>query len=141
MIPALAFLMPLILGFFFAGALWAADVPSLAGITVEDKHPNGCVDCHVKVDDEKDYRLPAELKHVEKHPQIEKIVKIVPNDCLKCHKEGTKPGDFNSVIHKIHFSNPQENHFVLHYNGDCLNCHKLDMNTFKMGVKSGPANW
>jgi len=134
-------LMPFVMVILFAGALWAADITPLAGITVDDQHPNGCVDCHVKVNDEKDYRIPAELKHVEKHPPIEKIVKIVPNDCLKCHKEGTKPGAFNQVIHKVHFSNPKENHFVAHYNGDCLNCHTLNMNTYKMSVKSGPANW
>lgn len=140
-ILASVLVMPFVMGILFTGALWAADITPLAGITADDQHPNGCVDCHVKVSDEKDYRMPAELKNIEKHPPVEKLVKVVPNDCLKCHKEGAKAGAFNQVIHEVHFSNPKENHFVSNYKGDCLNCHTLDMNTYKMSVKSGPANW
>jgi hypothetical protein len=125
----------------FATSLWGSEPNKLSGITVKDEHPQGCVDCHVKVSDDKDYRLPAELAKVEKHPPIEKIVKVVPVDCLKCHKEGSKGGPLNLITHKKHYQNPSENHFISNYNGDCLNCHILDMSTFKMGVKSGPANW
>jgi len=130
-----------LVGVFLASNLMGSDVPKLSGVTVKDEHPNGCVDCHVKVSDEKDYRMPAEIAHVENHPPIDKVVKIVPKDCGMCHKPDAKAGALNLVTHKFHYQNPSENHFISNYNGDCLNCHSLDMNTFKMGVKSGPANW
>ncbi len=122
--------------------LLAEDLPALQGITVKDEHPNGCIDCHVKVDEERDYRLNIEVKKFEKkHPPIDKMVKKVPDDCLKCHKEGSKSGALGEKVHKDHFSNPKENVFVANYNGDCLNCHTLDLNTGVMSFKSGAANW
>jgi hypothetical protein len=127
--------------FFFVTNVWGGEVTPLSGITVPDEYPNGCVSCHVKVSDDKDLRLIAVLKKVEKHPAIEKMVKTVPSDCLKCHKEGSKAGLFNLITHKNHFSNPQENAFVSNYKGNCLACHTLDKNTFIMSIKSGPANW
>ena len=129
------------MGTYLVNMVWGADVTPLAGITAKDEHPNGCVDCHVKVSDERDYRLNIELAHLEKHPKIDQIVKVAPADCLKCHKEGAKAGPLNLITHRSHYENPTENHFVSSYKGDCLNCHSLDMNTFKMGMKSGPANW
>jgi hypothetical protein len=126
---------------FFVTNVRGGEVTPLSGITVADEYPNGCVSCHVKVSDDKDLRLIAVLKKVEKHPAIEKMVKTVPSDCLKCHKEGSKAGLFNLITHKNHFSNPQENAFVSNYKGNCLACHTLDKNTFVMSVKSGPSNW
>jgi hypothetical protein len=128
-------------GMLLATNLMGADVPKLSGITVKDERPNGCVDCHVKVSDEKDDRMPAELAHFEKHPPIDKVVKVVPKDCGMCHKPDAKAGALSQLTHKNHFQKPSENTFVTNHNGDCLSCHSLDMNTFKMGVKSGPANW
>jgi nitrate reductase cytochrome c-type subunit len=93
------------------------------------------------VDAERENLLTLEMEQLAKHPKVDKVVKVVPNDCLKCHKEGTKSGSLSDLTHKNHFGNPAENYFVTTYKGDCLNCHTLDMNTFKMGIKSGPANW
>ena len=43
--------------FILAGSVLVADdIAALPGVTVDDDHPNGCVDCHVKVDEERDYR-------------------------------------------------------------------------------------
>jgi hypothetical protein len=135
-VPLLLLLFIMVTSFIAVTLALGADLPKLAGITVKDVRPNGCVDCHVK-----DTSMPAKLKNVEKHPPVEKIVKVVPDGCNMCHKEGSKTGSLNMVTHKQHFSNPNTNEFITNYKGDCLSCHVLDMNTFEMKVKSGPANW
>ncbi len=121
---------------FIITSVWGADVPQLAGITTKDQRPNGCVDCH-----KGDISIPAVTNKIENHPPVDKITKTVPDDCFMCHKEDTKVGVLNVATHKQHFSNPEKNEFITKYKGDCLNCHTLDMNTFNMGIKSGPANW
>jgi hypothetical protein len=83
----------------------------------------------------------AELAKINGHPKIDKIVKVVPKDCLICHKGGPKPPSFNQAMHKVHFEKPAENPFVTEYKGACLNCHSLDFDTGEMSVKSGPKNW
>jgi hypothetical protein len=128
--------------FTLAGSMLVAeDIAALPGVTVDDEHPNGCVDCHVKVDDEKDYRLNVEVKKVAKHPPIDKMVKNNPDDCMKCHKEGSKAGGMSEVSHKVHFSKGKDSVFVAHYGGQCLHCHSIDLGTGVIGVKSGPSNW
>jgi hypothetical protein len=115
--------------------------PFLPGITVADEHPNGCVDCHKNQGAGKDYRLNVSLAQIQGHPKIDAIVKTLPDSCLICHKEGGKAGALNIVLHKAHYEKGAENHFVQFYQGACLNCHKLDVATGKMTVKSGPKNW
>ena len=58
---------------------------SLPGVTVTDKHPNGCVDCH-KASGNKDYRLKMGLAEIAGHSEMDTIVKNLPRDCMKCHK-------------------------------------------------------
>ncbi len=113
----------------------------LPGVTVKDEHPNGCIDCHSLAGEGKDYRLNVSLTQVEKHPDITKIVKQLPGDCLMCHNEGSKSGSLNNIAHKYHYRNPGENHFVSSYQGACLNCHTLDSDSGEMKVKSGAKNW
>lgn len=118
-----------------------APTPLLPGITAKDEHPNGCVDCHIKIDETKDYRLVNLPKTVKGHPDISKIVKKLPEGCELCHNGKSKAPDLPLVLHKIHFKGGAENHFVAFYQGQCLNCHQLNMETGAMTVKSGPANW
>ena len=128
--------------FTLAGSLLMADdIPSLPGITVNDEYPKGCVDCHTKVGANNEDLLNVEVKKVAKHPPIDKIVKIVPDDCMKCHKAGSKAGALSGVAHKVHFSKGKDSVFVTHYGGLCLNCHSIDLGTGVISVKSGPANW
>ena len=97
-----------------AGALaltWADTDVQLAGITIEDTHPNGCVDCHAKT------------------------------DCVICHKPKMPAGDLNNITHSSHYDNPDENHFIEYYNGDCLSCHSLNTATGVMTMKTGAKNW
>jgi len=118
-----------------------APTPLLPGITAKDEHPNGCVDCHVKVNDKQDYRLVNLPTLVKGHPDISKIVKTLPNGCELCHNGKGKAPKLSNVLHEVHFKGGAENHFVAFYQGQCLNCHQLNVSTGDMTVKSGPANW
>ncbi len=119
----------------------ANTAPFLPGITAKDEHPNGCVSCHVNAGADKDYRLTVELAGVKNHPKIDKLVNVVPGDCLKCHKEGAKAGALGFVAHRNHYRNPKENVFIKVYQGACLNCHTVNPETGVVSVKSGPKNW
>ena len=126
-----------------AGALalsWADTDVELPGITIEDAHPQGCVDCHVDAE-ENDYRLNVGLKGIEGHPDITNIVKNVPQDCTMCHKASVPAGALAEAVHKAHFADPDENHFIAYYKGQCLECHALNTSTGVMSNKSGPKNW
>ncbi len=118
--------------------LSAQAIAKLPGITTEDQHPQGCVDCHTQ-SSSGDHRLNVALKEVSGHPAIDSIVNTVPNDCMMCH--GSYAAKLNTITHTAHYKNPEENHFVGYYAGQCLECHSLDLSTGTMSVKSGPKNW
>ena len=120
--------------------LTADDLVQLPGVNAEDQHANGCVDCHT-VNGDNDYRLNVSLKEVDGHPPIDMMVKTVPTDCMTCHKAGAYAGALSTITHKSHFANPGENHFISYYQGQCLECHSLNLTTGAMTVKSGPKNW
>lgn len=120
-----------------AGIVYGADntKPAIPGITVADDHPNGCVDCHKKVSDTKDYSLPAEIKAMAKdgkHPDVASMVKG-PADCLKCHGEKAKL-PLGKILHEAHLTG-DDNHFITNYGGQCMYCHSLDKASGKMAVK------
>ena len=123
--------------------LMAATAPLvlLPGITSKDENPNGCVDCHKILANKQDYRLTISLAQVKGHPDITKIVKKVPSDCAMCHKAGSNAPALNTLVHKVHYSQPLENPFIATYKGSCLNCHSLDAASGEMKVKSGQSNW
>ena len=129
----------LMAGFLALGLVAMADSPFLPGLTVDDDHPNGCVDCH-KVDGDDDDRLNTKLT-AKGHVDISMIVRTVPNDCYMCHKEGAAAGPLSLETHTAHYSNPAENQFIEFYQGACLQCHSLDTQAGVMSVKSGPKNW
>ena len=116
------------------------NTPVLPGITVSDEHPNGCVDCHADAGGGNDYRMNVELAKVDGHPNVDAIVKTLPNDCTMCHKAGAA-GPLQLIAHKLHYQNSNDNVFVNDYGGSCLQCHFLDTNTGTMTMKSGPKNW
>jgi hypothetical protein len=118
-----------------------ATTPLLPGITAKDEHPNGCVDCHIKVNNKQDFRLVNLPTLVKGHPDISKIVKKLPDSCEICHNGKGKPPKLSNVVHQVHFKGGADNHFVANYQGQCLNCHQLDLTTGVMSVKSGAANW
>ena len=119
---------------------FAQDTPPLSGITIEDEHPNGCIDCHRDAGEGNDYRLNVSLDEAG-HPNVSAMIKKVPGDCGICHKAGTPLGGMSELSHKAHFEEPSENHFVTAYNGECLACHSLNSATGEVTMKSGPKNW
>lgn len=119
----------------------SASTALLPGITTKDEHPNGCVDCHIKVSDKQDFRLVNLPTLVKGHPDISKIVKKLPDGCMLCHKGTGKAPKLSNVLHVVHFKGGADNHFVSDYQGQCLNCHQLNIATGDMTMKSGPANW
>lgn len=127
-----------------AGSAGAAESPPpafLPGLLQTDTTPNGCISCHQKVGD-KDFTIPAELRNIKGHPDISKSIKTVPDDCRACHRDGAKLPSIAKVVHLQHFGpDATKNAFVQRYAGSCLNCHKLDLSTGTMSIKSGKANW
>ena len=127
-----------------AGALtlsWADTDVQLSGITIDDAHPNGCVDCHSQQSGGDDDRLNIVVNAITDHPNITPIAKKIPEDCTMCHRSGVAAGALNTQVHRIHYENPGENHFIDEYNGECLSCHSLNTATGQMTVKSGQKNW
>jgi len=119
-------------------------MPEIPGITVDDVKVNGCVDCHYKESDERDYRLSTslgELVEEEKHPDVSAMVTTVPDDCVMCHSEqmaegmGTEP--LGPMMHKIHLVGGAENHFIAGYQGQCTHCHGFKEETGEFSIKSG----
>jgi len=110
-------------------------IASLPVTTIEDVYSKGCIDCHKKVSDEKDYRLNVMLAKEGKHPDITEIVKTIPDDCMNCHKEGTEHS-IGNIAHHEHYKNPETNTFISEYQGSCFSCHSMDIEKGKVGVKS-----
>ena len=126
---------------FMTVSVAAAGTAFLPGLTSTDENPKGCVDCHTNAGG-KDTRLNAVVAGIKGHPNIAKVVKTLPKDCMMCHKEGSKVPALGVVLHKAHYGpDPAKSAFVTTYQGACLNCHKLDLVGGVMTLKSGPANW
>lgn len=138
-----------------------AQVPQIPGITAEDTHPNGCVDCHkqgndpgrlstiiakwaqgVDADilDKVKPAFPASSPPSGKHPDVSSMIASseLPSICLSCHAEGsTSPPELSKLLHLIHFKGQAEsNSFLTTFGGFCTNCHKLGDNG-DMVLKSG----
>lgn len=129
------------------------DVPAIPGVTAEDTHPNGCVDCHRKAGEDQDYRLstaiaewasegaPEELIEWSEaawpnaslsgqHPGVSGFVasQTLPDSCYNCHGEGSGM-PLKPLLHTVHFAGGGDNHFVSGYDGRCLHCHAMNTDT------------
>ena len=71
------------------------------------------------------------------HPSIDSMMTNLPGDCAMCHANEA----LSEVVHKVHFGSPAENNYIEYYQGECLNCHTLDLDSGSMTVKSGTKNW
>jgi len=160
--------LPLIICVAMAGSLFAQEnnqppsVRKIPGLTAEDKFPNACIDCHAnKPDLNFDSRLSTMLtrwyKEVDQevlkkaqgtvsegvtlkgvHPQATEAFKNIPSACISCHKSRPNAPPFAPVIHIIHLTGGEENHFITAFQGDCTNCHKLNVTTGIWTIPSGP---
>jgi hypothetical protein len=131
----------------------------IPGINAEDSFPHACVDCHVKRP-EMDVRFstllgqwktrvdsrvlakaqasaPEGLVLKGKHPDIFASLKEIPSGCLQCHARDSKMAPpFSAMIHRIHLTGGEENHFMTLFQGECTYCHKLDQTTGRWGIPS-----
>ncbi|MEI6874416.1 MAG: hypothetical protein WCL50_04705 [Spirochaetota bacterium] len=116
-------------------------IPPLPGINAPDLQPKGCVDCHINAGG-KDFRLTVVLNSLKGgHPDVTKIVKNVPADCLKCHFASAKAPVLGSMVHRNHFADQVDNDFLSLDKGSCLSCHNIDAKSGKIAYKNAPANW
>lgn len=111
----------------------------LSEAVTADDFPDGCVSCHVLLDDGADKRLAGVLDEIG-HVALKEKVARVPADCIDCHekKSDTK---FGVLIHQAHFGSPETNVFVQHFGGDCRSCHAMDGSSGEAKLKEGDRNW
>jgi cytochrome c553 len=138
-------------------------VRKIPGLTIEDKFPNGCVDCHINMPNIKqDERISTLMskwnKKVETellskaqaaagagvtlkgmHPSARESLKDIPAACITCHdkKNGTAP-PLAALLHVIHLTGGDDNHFLTIFQGECTYCHKMNVATGAWAVPSGP---
>jgi hypothetical protein len=138
-------------------------VRRIPGLTIEDKFPNGCVDCHINMPDIKqDERISTlmskwsknlEAKLLKKaqavspagvtlkgiHPPAAESLKNIPAACITCHsnKTGTAP-PLAALLHVIHLTGGDDNHFLTIFQGECTYCHKMNVTTGGWMVPNGP---
>ncbi|HSP89870.1 MAG TPA: hypothetical protein VLN08_03140 [Vicinamibacterales bacterium] len=147
-----------------AGAPPMPPARKIPGITAPDTHPGACVDCHIVYKEMNlDARFstlvkgwttevpPALLAHAKgaapagltikgKHPAVPAAgFKNIPGSCLACHGKTSKIAPpFNRMIHEVHLSGGDKNHFLTLFQGECTLCHKLDTKTGAWAIPSGP---
>jgi hypothetical protein len=133
----------------------------IPGIVAADPFPNACTDCHIHYADMKlDTRFgtlmarwseqvePGLLKKAQaaapkglvlkgRHPAVQGVLTDIPGKCLSCHgKSSTVAPPFSSMLHAIHLTGGEENHFLTLFQGECTYCHKLDPSTGRWRVPS-----
>ena len=136
----------------------------IPGITAPDTHPGACVDCHINYREMNlDARFstllkawaaevpPALVSHAKsaapaglvikgKHPAVPAAaLKNIPGSCLACHGRTSKVAPpFARMIHEIHLTGGDANHFLTMFHGECTLCHKLDTKSGAWAIPSGP---
>ena len=135
----------------------------IPGITTEDAFPRGCVDCHINYPQMNvDARLSSLMKvwttSVDtallakaqasaprgvtlkgKHPPVAFALKNIPASCLTCHsKKSTLAPPFSQLLHSIHLTGGDQNHFMTMFQGECTHCHKLNRSTGEWTMPSSP---
>lgn len=136
---------------------------NIPGITGVDAFPNGCVSCHVNMPhkgidarlstsmkrwvDEVDPKLMEKVRGAAlpgmqlrgKHPPITKALENIPAACMSCHSVTSKVAPpFGRMLHAIHLTGGNDNHFMTLFQGECTHCHKLNPNTGGWSMPSGP---
>jgi len=135
---------------------------AIPGITAPEMQPQACVSCHINMPDIGiDARLstamsrwtvavdPKLLAKAQgsmgndvtlegKHPAVPEALDSIPANCLDCHA-GTSDvaPPFRRMMHAIHLTGGEENHFLTIFQGECTHCHKLNSATGEWSVPSG----
>ena len=135
------------------------DIP---GITRDDMFPSGCVNCHLNfIDRNMDTRISTSLtnwtekvdpkllkkaqastldgiKLTGKHPLARKSLADIPKSCIECHSSMPQQApSFSQMIHLIHLTGGQDNHYMTLFQGECTHCHKFNLNSGKWFMPSG----
>jgi len=146
-----------------ANAMEAPGARSIPGVTSADTHPEGCVSCHIDMPDigvdgrlstsirEWERQVPADLIAIArraadsdlivrgKHPPVPLPLVDVPYSCIACHQAASKSAPpFSRLLHLVHYGGGNENHFLTQFGGECTLCHKLDLQTGRWTLPSGP---
>lgn len=132
------------------------------GLTSEDKFPNGCVDCHINMPEinqderistllskwtgnvekkllEKAQSAAPDIKLKGEHPPATESLGNIPSACVNCHSRtpNTAP-PFAALLHLIHLTGGDENHFMTIFQGECTHCHKMNAATGRWVIPSRP---
>jgi len=135
------------------------DIP---GITTADMFPSGCVNCHLNFTDRNmDTRISTSLANWEKkvdpkllakaqaaspagvsltgrHPSSAESLADIPKACIACHDRMSQDAPaFSQMVHLIHLTGGQDNHYMTLFQGECTHCHKFNPDTGKWFVPSG----
>lgn len=135
----------------------------IPGLNADDKFLNGCVDCHINMPDIKqDERISTlmsqwnekvELKLLKKaqavasagvmlrgiHPPAPASLKNIPAACATCHSKTSRTAPpLAALLHTIHLTGEDENHFLTIFQGECTHCHKMNAVTGVWTMPSGP---
>ena len=136
---------------------------AIPGITAADPFQNACVDCHIaRPEIDVDGRFatalaswgeavrPDLLERAQaaaprgvtlkgKHPPVQGALADIPRSCLACHGDtSTSAPPFSRLMHSVHLTGGEKNHFLTIFQGECTHCHKLDAVTGALSVPSGP---
>lgn len=134
----------------------------IPGLTAEDKFPNGCIDCHINMPDIKqDERISTlmskwnkkvESKLLKKaqavapagvmlkgiHPLASASLKNIPAACATCHSKTSRMAPpLATLLHTLHLTGGDENHFLTIFQGECTYCHKMNAVTGVWTMPSG----
>jgi len=126
----------------------------IPGIVSKDPYPRACVDCHINyVEMNLDTRFSTQMNQWSekvqpkllakaqasaprgmilqgKHPKVTGAFRDIPGECLRCHNKGSQTSPpFGDLMHNIHLTGGEENHFLTLFQGECTYCHKLDLST------------
>lgn len=135
----------------------------IPGVDCADPFPRGCVECHdVYPEMNLDTRISVLMKQWNegvgekllakaqaaapdgvrlkgKHPVVDEALADIPMACLECHGKDAKDAPVMArMVHLIHLTGGQDNHFMTLFQGECTYCHKLDVTTGRWSMPSGP---
>lgn len=135
---------------------------NIPGITTGDTFPSGCINCHLNfVDRKMDTRISTSLVKwmekvdpkllekaqaasskgvvlVGKHPSATESLDDIPLACIECHSNMSQNApSFSQMVHLIHLTGGQENHYLTLFQGECTHCHKFNPDTGKWFIPSG----
>lgn len=135
----------------------------IPGLTADDKFPLGCVDCHINMPDiNQDERISTIMSRWDKnmepalinkaqaaapdgvtlkgvHPKVPSAIKNIPGSCKTCHSNTSKTAPpIAPLLHSIHLTGGEDNHFLTIFQGECTHCHKMNSKTGYWSIPSWP---